>query len=294
MAAKAATKEKINGETGEVIVEASEQQHVQLPATVPPGTQVQITTPPAAELPRTGFTNLTTAIALITAGIADPENRVSKTGYNKFQNYHYASMQDILQKLAPLMAQHGLVVMQNEVNKNYVDDGAAISITYEFTIIHKSGEVWPQKQHFTGLSRCRDSKGGFDDKAINKCHTAARKYFLLALFQVPTEDENDADKGTNHDSGYGSAAAEKVKEPPKKPEAKKTERFAPHEISVAGKKFVQWAQEYIEQVNLCEKATEVLDYGHMNADALHKMETGAPDLYAKCTEAVKARLVALT
>jgi hypothetical protein len=30
---------------------------------------------------------------------------------------------------------------------------------------------------------------------MNKCHTAARKYFLLALFQIPTEDDADADGG---------------------------------------------------------------------------------------------------
>jgi hypothetical protein len=30
---------------------------------------------------------------------------------------------------------------------------------------------------------------------LNKCHTAARKYFLLALFQIPTGDEEDADRG---------------------------------------------------------------------------------------------------
>ena len=30
---------------------------------------------------------------------------------------------------------------------------------------------------------------------MNKCHTAARKYLLLALFQIPTGEEDDADQG---------------------------------------------------------------------------------------------------
>ena len=47
----------------------------------------------------------------------------------------------------------------------------------------------------TGVSTCRNSKGGWDDKSLNKCHTAARKYFLLSLFQIPTGEEDDADKG---------------------------------------------------------------------------------------------------
>jgi hypothetical protein len=55
----------------------------------------------------------------------------------------------------------------------------------------------------TGMSRCRDSKGGFDDKSMNKCHTAARKYFLLALFQIPTGDIDDADSADGQTGANG-------------------------------------------------------------------------------------------
>jgi hypothetical protein len=50
------------------------------------------------------------------------------------------------------------------------------------------------------VSTCRNSKGGWDDKSLNKCHTAARKYFLLALFQIPTGEEDDADQGDRQPS----------------------------------------------------------------------------------------------
>ena len=60
-----------------------------------------------------------------------------------------------------------------------------------------SGETWPQPLRQTGVSTCRNSKGGWDDKSLNKCHTAARKYFLLSLFQIPTGEEADADFGEN-------------------------------------------------------------------------------------------------
>jgi len=43
------------------------------------------------------------------------------------------------------------------------------------------------------LSSLRNSKGGYDDKALNKCHTTARKYFILGLFQIPTGLADDAD-----------------------------------------------------------------------------------------------------
>jgi hypothetical protein len=73
---------------------------------------------------------------------------------------------------------------------------------YEFTLAHTSGAVWPDKPAHTGMSACRNSKGGFDDKAANKCHTAARKYFLLGLFQVPTgEDYRESAHDGDADAG---------------------------------------------------------------------------------------------
>jgi hypothetical protein len=121
-------------------------------------------------------------------------DKVAKRGQNTFHNYRYAKMEDILQHLTPLLGRHGLAIFQDEVGRSMFDNDAVIAITYEFVVAHESGEVWPQRLRQTGASRCRDSKGGWDDKAVNKCHTAARKYFLLSLFQIPTGDEADPDQ----------------------------------------------------------------------------------------------------
>src|SRR5258707_7963793 len=77
------------------------------------------------------------------------------------------------------------------------DDDNVIAIEYAFAVAHASGETWPHVIKQTGVSTCRTSKGNWDDKCLNKCHTAARKYFLLALFQIPTGEEADADQGEN-------------------------------------------------------------------------------------------------
>jgi hypothetical protein len=86
------------------------------------------------------------------------------------------------------------VLFQSEAERHFVADGNGLAITYEFTLSHRDGETWPEKPRQTGMAQCRNSKGGIDDKAPNKCHTAARKYFMLALFQIPTGDYDDADK----------------------------------------------------------------------------------------------------
>lgn len=144
---------------------------------------------PPAIVPEQTVKNIAGAIAAVMTKIGI----ITKRGENQFHHYKYASMQDILQKLTPLLAKHGLVIMQNEISRSMFDSDRTIAIQYAFTIFHTSGEVWPERPVQTGMSRCRDSRGGFDDKSINKCHTAARKYFLLALFQIATGDEDDAD-----------------------------------------------------------------------------------------------------
>lgn len=139
-----------------------------------------------------GIAAIASAIAQVTSEIGT----VKKTGVNKFHNYVYAKMEDVLAKLTPVVARHGLALIQNQVACGMFE-GTNVFVDYDFTIIHKSGAVWPERIRQRGISRARDSKGGFDDKALNKCHTAARKYFLLGLFQIATGDVDDNDGEPN-------------------------------------------------------------------------------------------------
>jgi ERF superfamily len=131
------------------------------------------------------------------AAVMNEVHIVAKRGVNEFHRYRYAKMEDILKEITPLLGKHGLVIFQSETGRAMFDEDNVIAIEYAFTVAHVSGETWPQPLRHTGVSTCRNSKGGWDDKSLNKCHTAARKYFLLALFQIPTGEEADADRGEN-------------------------------------------------------------------------------------------------
>jgi hypothetical protein len=138
-----------------------------------------------------GTAQLTTAIAAVMQEI----DTVAKRGENAFHRYRYARMEDILKEVTPLLGKHGIVIFQSETGRAMFDNDNVIAIEYAFTVAHASGETWPHTLRQTGVSTCRNSKGGWDDKSLNKCHTAARKYFLLSLFQIPTGEEDDADRG---------------------------------------------------------------------------------------------------
>jgi ERF superfamily len=129
------------------------------------------------------------------AAVMNEVHVVAKRGENEFHRYRYATMGDILKEITPLLGRHGIVIFQSETGRAMFDDDNVIAVEYAFTVAHASGETWPHVIKQTGVSTCRNSKGGWDDKSLNKCHTAARKYFLLSLFQIPTGEEDDADQG---------------------------------------------------------------------------------------------------
>ena len=122
---------------------------------------------------------------------------VQKKGTNTFHNYKYASIEDVLDKVQPALAEFGLIITQDELTHEIIADGNLMQATYAFGLAHKSGKVATPIRH-TGLAALRNSKGGYDDKSLNKCHTAARKYFILGLFQIPTglaaDPDDDEDK----------------------------------------------------------------------------------------------------
>jgi hypothetical protein len=131
------------------------------------------------------------------AAVMTEVHTVARRGVNTFHGYRFARMGDVLQEITPLLGKHGIVIFQSETGRAMFDDGNVVAVEFAFTVVHASGETWPHALRQTGVSTCRNSKGGWDDKSLNKCHTAARKYFLLALFQIPTGEEDDADRGEN-------------------------------------------------------------------------------------------------
>lgn len=240
-------------------------------------------------LPTTGVANIATAIAMVMAEIGV----VGEGGENKFQNYKYMSYKDMFRKLTPLMGKHGLAVIPTEKSKNLFDNDAVVMGTYQFTIVHKSGEVWPFQPEWTGVSRARDSKGGFDDKALNKCATAAQKYFLKALFQIPSgEDDEDPD---NHDGVVPRQRSRDSAPPRRSTDAPQTTTRpsneppkpaeGPHKI--VGGTYAGWADAYIDAIGTAGDPATVFAWVDANQQQLAKLTAGSPDDSARVKTATE-------
>lgn len=240
------------------------------------------------------------AVANIAAAIANVMEEIGiipKGGRNDFQRYDYARIEDILQRLTPLMGKHGLVLVPSEKTRSIFDNDAVVMATYSFTLIHKSGDVWPFPLEWTGISRARDSKGGFDDKALNKCATAAQKEFLKKLFQIPVGDDADA-----HDTSAQSyppkqtqaaapkQAAKPHAEPTQPPVNPDTGEVSPHAIVVTSKdgKFdwIGFGKSYLAALKSSKNADECCEWEDANAINLATLAKQEPNIHARLALAV--------
>ena len=241
---------------------------------------------------------------------------VEKKGENTFHHYKYAKMQDVLVALTPMMSRHGIIILQTEIGRDMFDNGAAISVTYEFTIAHKSGDVWPQKIQQTGLCNARHNNNKFDDKAINKCHTAARKYFLLALFQVPTEDQDDADAdgdgGGQRQSNQGGQQQRRSAGVPSASQSNNngtqqarqgnvttTSQTAAQKpdaegrIPLTGHGINSWTKVYIEALKNTKSEAEMKRLDVANEEALGKIHASQHDVYKSIEKVWREHLAIL-
>jgi hypothetical protein len=255
--------------------ERVEQKIEEAPATQLPAVRDNVTPLPRAVAAPTYPPKIAKAIIAVTQKIG----HVAKDGTNTFQNYKYPKWEDVNEKLSPLLAEHGLIIVQSEVRRDLLESsmehGSVLAIVYRFTIVNDDGDAWPEIE-WTALARLRSEKGVSDDKAAAKCHTQGEKYFSLKMFKVRIGDEkldSDADDGT----GKVSATAE--------PEAAEE----PHLVTVSKGGAKAWAQKYMGAIRRARSADELMDWMVQNTDQLKKLETADDALSKKVSEATKLR-----
>ena len=285
--------------------------------TAPAGTAVRLPTgieprdiaPPV----RTPVGKLAGAIA----GVMAEVGTINKGGFNKFHNYHYARMEDLLQVITPLMGKHGIAVFQSEVEVTTAEN--RIVVLYEFTVAHSSGETMIGRQR--GMCIARNSKGDYDDKALNKCHTQARKYFLLGLFQVPAGDFDDSDPEDTHQRSVPGPGP-KMQDITNALAAGKTVTaiggggsggtgFKPQDINLTSDEAIkegiahkivlgqgagsqQWANKYLTAIGGCTTTEQLVAWEKANAGPLQAIKDGFPKVYDMIVAAVEEKVSQLS
>lgn len=284
-----------------MIDDVHDQETGELPAVIEGGGRgvVPPAPPLAPTLPLTPYDKIAAAVSSVMKEIA--EDPVEKRGENKFHNYNFARMQDINQALTPLMAKHGLAISQSEVERSFLDNGSTVYATYEFTVLHSSGQRWPTTLRQTGMSRVRDSKGGFDDKALNKCHTSARKFFLTAFFQIPTKDDDDDVRRHRPQAGNARTPlapagdiAQGKGTAPQTGQAQPEQAQQPHELTNSkGETYLAWGERLMQRVLDSATVEEIDAWEASNKRILDLMKEGKPEIHKNITHSIKQQRGAL-
>lgn len=140
---------------------------------------------------------------------------VQKTGKNDFHGYRYAGEADLLAALRPAMIEHGLMLMPSVESVSPVDANGNVAVLVSYTLLHKDGDVWPEKLMAAGMGNDRAKNGSVGDKGVYKAITGANKYLLFKLFQIETGDDPEVtsahDKASDKPVPVSPAASPKAK-----------------------------------------------------------------------------------
>lgn len=118
---------------------------------------------------------------------------VQKTGKNEFHRYRYASEADLLDKLRPALIKHGLILIPSIRDVLPPDQHGNVTVLVNYVLLHKDGDMWPEKIVASGCGNDRSRDGKVGDKGLYKALTGANKYLLFKLFQIETGDDPEQD-----------------------------------------------------------------------------------------------------
>jgi hypothetical protein len=141
--------------------------------------------------------NVYQLIAAVTKALA--HDGISKSRKNQQQGYSFRGIDDVYNALAPVLAEHELVILPRMLSREVVErttqkGGVLFNVTVEAEFDFVSAADG-SKHVVKTYGEAMDSA----DKATNKAMSAAYKYAAFQTFCIPTEGDNDADATTHGD-----------------------------------------------------------------------------------------------
>ena len=136
--------------------------------------------------------NLSAALARFQGEVLNPKN----TANNPFYKSKYAPLCDVLNMVRPLLAKHGLSVVQFPSG-----DGSIVGITT--TLLHTSGE-WIE-----GEPLCLNAEK-LTPQGVGSAISYGRRYSVSAVLGISSEDDDDGNHAENTPSKPKEARSKHV------------------------------------------------------------------------------------
>ena len=200
--------------------------------------------------------------ALSTSGI--PKSRV-----NPQDQYTYRSIDDVLGRLAPLLARHRLCVLPRVMRRESIDragDGNSVLISVHVLVAFDLVSARDGSRHTVGTS---GEAVDVSDKATAKALSAAYKSAMLQTFCVPVSGTDEADADSHR---LRMPAAER--EPAEGWEA--------------------WTTGIVEMIGICETGEALDRVRSRQAPILRALSRERAELYQSIGDAFTGRVAALS
>jgi hypothetical protein len=203
-----------------------------------------------------------TAISAITAELA--ETGIAKSHTNARDQYAYRSIDDVMARIAPLLAKHRLCILPRVLERSSEDrsdatDTLLIRVTLRVAFDMVSGRDGSAHT----VEACGEALDS-GDKATSKAMSAAFKQAILQSFCVPSVGSEDAD-ATSH------------------------RLIAKRDQPDPDQGWDQWAFDIQDMIAICE-TTEAVDRVQTTYRALFRAASvRRPDLYQAIGQVIQAR-----
>jgi hypothetical protein len=202
------------------------------------------------------------AINAVTADLA--RSGIAKTRINEADDYQYRSIDDVLDRLAPLLADKRLCVLPQVVERSVTDRTDEAAQLLSHVVIRMRFKLVSVED---GSSHCVEAYGeGLDpsDKATAKAMSAAYKSAMVQTFCIPIGGSDDPDRGSPRLSA-------------------RTHSPEP----VQG--WEQWARDIEDVVSVCESEAAINLVQERNRELLKSLSRERPELYRELGEAFSVR-----
>lgn len=137
--------------------------------------------------------------------------RISKDAQNPFFKNNYATLDQIIDNVRPVLASHGLVIMQD------VSTEESGSITVSTSLFHETGQFIES----TGTTLKPEKQ---NPQGIGSAISYAKRYDLTTILSLNTGEDDDGQHASQKSSGNSASGNQSnrsnVKEPIKKPAPK--------------------------------------------------------------------------
>ena len=206
-----------------------------------------------------GAPSVYAAINAISAELA--QHGIAKTHVNEADDYKYRSIDDLLDRLAPLLAKHRLCVLPRALERTVIersDDAQRICCS-----MSRCRVAFTLTSVDDGSSHVVEAYGealDASDKATAKAMSAAYKSAMIQTFCIPLAGSEDPDRAS-------------------------PERHPATHVAEPVQGWEQWARDIEDIVSLCESEQAIALVQERNRELLKALSRERQDLYAELGEA---------